>query len=157
MAEIFQRVPWRSLKPTISGPKPTEKVDHFDAAPARHQEVAKLMKEHDNRQDEQKRHQIADGAAAECAQAPQNVTHQILVSAPCARIGSRCLLNNESFLRCLYGIFGQEVAGQTSRDMVNGQRRLDPGRLAEQAAGGGRLQRRLDQRRQWPENRSGRR
>ena len=53
------------------GAKADRKYQHPDAAPARHQEMAKLVKEHDDRQNEQKRHHIADEAAAECAQARQ--------------------------------------------------------------------------------------
>ena len=49
------------------GPETDRKHQHLDAAPARHQEMAKLMKEHDNCQDKQERDQIADEAAAECA------------------------------------------------------------------------------------------
>ena len=37
---------------------------HLDAAPARHQKMTKLVEENDDGQNEQKRHHIADEAAA---------------------------------------------------------------------------------------------
>ena len=56
---------------------------HPDAAPARHQKMAELVEEHDDGQDEQERHHIADEAAAKCAQAAHNFhTHYCLVL-PC--------------------------------------------------------------------------
>jgi hypothetical protein len=45
------------------------KRQHLDAAPTRHQKVTKLVKENDDRQHKQKRHDIADEAPAERAQA----------------------------------------------------------------------------------------
>ena len=72
---------------------------HADAAPAGHQEVAKLVKEHDNRQNEQKRYQIADHAAAERAESGHNVEmHKPLAVSP----------DRTSALACLCGDFGQE-------------------------------------------------
>ena len=58
------------------------KGEHADAAPARHQEVAELVKEHDNGEDEQEGNDITGDAAAEGAQTPHNVrTHHTLVPA----------------------------------------------------------------------------
>jgi hypothetical protein len=45
--------------------------------------MAKLMKEHDNCQNEQERNDVADEMAAECAQAPHKVhAHGALVPLP---------------------------------------------------------------------------
>jgi hypothetical protein len=41
--------------------------------------MAKLMKENDNCQDEEKRNDISDEVAAECPQIPNNVHHHALV------------------------------------------------------------------------------
>ncbi len=60
--------------------------EHFDAAPAGHQKVAKLVKENDNRQHKQERDQIAEQSPAERAQARHNVEmHYYPSSRPPAR------------------------------------------------------------------------
>src|SRR5262249_42043080 len=51
------------------GSETDRKCQDLDAAPTRHQKMAKLMKENNDRQHKQKRHDIADEAAAERAQA----------------------------------------------------------------------------------------
>ena len=62
------------------GTETNGECQHPDTAPAGHQEMAKLMKENNNRQHEQERDQIAHEAAAERAEAPHNVhTHHPLV------------------------------------------------------------------------------
>ena len=47
------------------------KGEHADAAPARHQEMAEFVKEHDNGEDEKKRNDVAGDAAAKGAQIPR--------------------------------------------------------------------------------------
>ena len=66
------------------GPETDRKRQHFDAAPASHQKMAKLMKKHDNCQDKQEGNQVADETAAERAQATHNSveTHHTLIPAP---------------------------------------------------------------------------
>src|SRR5690242_16200183 len=54
-------------------PKTDRKGQYFDAAPARHQEVAKLMKKHNNRKNEEERDDIARQAPAKRAQAAHEV------------------------------------------------------------------------------------
>ena len=62
------------------GTEAERESQHPDAAQAGHQEMAKLMKKHDNCQDEEERHDIADEATAERAQARHDVrTHYTLV------------------------------------------------------------------------------
>ena len=56
-------------------------------------------------------------------------SHRALV-----RPSPRARLVTESLLGCLYGDFGQEVLGKRSRNMVNGERFIDVGRLAQQPA-----------------------
>ena len=63
------------------GPETERKRQHFDAAPARDQKMAKLVKKHDNREHEKKRDNIAEQTAAECAQAVQNMHPLTLVPA----------------------------------------------------------------------------
>src|SRR5260221_14395506 len=49
------------------GAKTDRKYENPDATNAGHQKVAKLMKENDNGEHKQERHDIADEAASECA------------------------------------------------------------------------------------------
>ena len=63
MAAIFQRVPWRSLKPTNSGPKPIENARYPHPAQARDQEMPELVEKHDKAENEQKGDKIADDAS----------------------------------------------------------------------------------------------
>ncbi len=82
---------------------------HLDAAPARHQEMAEFVEKHDDGEHEQERHDIADRAAAECAQAPDDVRYplQTLVVP-----GHKAVINiTQRLLGCLYGIIEQDVAG----------------------------------------------
>src|SRR5262249_42092821 len=53
--------------------KPDRKGEHANATPARHQEMAKFVKEHHNRQHEQKRDEIAQQAPAGGAKVRQEV------------------------------------------------------------------------------------
>src|ERR1019366_6851748 len=65
------------------GAKPDRERQHLDAAQAGHQEMAKLMKEHDYCQHKEEWDDIADEAAAESAQAPHNIhTHHNPSSRP---------------------------------------------------------------------------
>ena len=99
---------------------------HLDAAPARHQKMTKLVKENDDGQNEQKRHDIADEAAAKGAQASHDFhSHYRLVLPHGAFVPPNVNLG------CLYGNFGQEVTCQTSCNMVNGQRRVNSGRFRQ--------------------------
>ncbi len=64
MAAIFQRVPWRSLNPNQFRTETDRKYQHANAAHARNQEMAKLVEEHDNRQNKQERNEIPDYSMA---------------------------------------------------------------------------------------------
>ena len=64
------------------GPKADGENQHSDAAPARDQEVAEFMKEHDDGQDEQKRDEVTQHAAAQRVDPGKKIeTHESLSSA----------------------------------------------------------------------------
>ena len=73
MAESFQRVPWRSLKPTISGPKPTEKVSTRTPHQRATRKWPSSWKKHDNAQSEQKRDDPAGPSGAPEPKITENV------------------------------------------------------------------------------------
>ena len=56
------------------GTESDRKDEHPDAAKAGHQEMTKLVEENDDGQDKQEGHNVADDTAAECTQAPHNLT-----------------------------------------------------------------------------------
>ena len=70
MAEIFQRVPWRSLKPNELRAEADRENQHADAAPARDQEMAELVEEDHDGQNEQERHDVADNPPPQRADIP---------------------------------------------------------------------------------------
>src|SRR5690242_5039254 len=101
-------------------PKPDREYKDSDAAPARHQEMAKLVKENDNREHEKKRHDVADEAPAEGTEAFHNFNSHFD-----PRLAPKGVSSPVSYLGCLCGNFGQEVPGDTSCSMVNGEGRVD--------------------------------
>ncbi len=60
MADSFQRVPWRSLKPTISGPKPTENVKTLMPTRRATQKWPSSWKENDDGEDKQEWNGVAE-------------------------------------------------------------------------------------------------
>ena len=102
--------------------------------------MTELVEEHDDRQDEQERHDRSRSTAAPEAQILPRKS--ITPSSPAMPRSSR-----KSCLKCLCGDFGQQLPRQRSRIMVNGDRIRDGSGLAHHAAACRSIQRRLDQRR----------
>ena len=73
IAEIFQRVPCRSLKPTISGPNPIENTRTRTPHQRADQEMAELVEEDHEAQNEQKGNDVANNATAKRMQMRQNI------------------------------------------------------------------------------------
>ena len=96
------------------------KTQHSDAAPARHQKMAKLMEKHDDRQHKQKGDDDSRKTPPNASDAPEcRKLITTLVPAPYGvPIVTGCLLG------CLCGNFGQEVSGYTISQY--GQRRAPP-------------------------------
>ena len=94
---------------------------HPDAAPARHQKMTKLVEEHHDGQNEQERYEIAQHATTQRVDPRQKTEiHEFSsypVPKPCPT--SPEALSERTILGCLYGNFGQKIAGQQSCIMVN--------------------------------------
>src|SRR3982750_3475273 len=87
------------------GPKSDREGEHAHAAPSRDQKVPELVKENDDRQNEQERNDVAGKPAAPRADMSKERFHLQ------PQFPTELKINlHESCLKCLCGDFGQEVA-----------------------------------------------
>ena len=98
------------IEPQQFAPEPDREREHLDAAPAGDHEVPKLVEEHNDREHEQERNDVAEHAPANRAEVGQKTeTHVAAVPRP-ASLGAP----PPKPLGCLCGNFGQEFMCQQS-------------------------------------------